>query len=1812
MLTFLILISYLNLSNFPANIYYQEELSQHSSLLDSFLIIDNRYNGQFLYLEQGKNLGYWSDEVFINNFRKLLTEEIQKKEGLSKKRSTEGLIPDLDIDFNMPRGLSAILGEGGHIEVEGFEEIDVELKQTRQTLREESYSSFPQIVLKERLNAKIEGTVGEKLHVEIDQDQDRLEQDNVMKIWYGGRDGMDSQIEDDIVQELRLGHIQESGSEKLFGIATRGGMGSTSFNLSAGKLESDETSGSDAVNISSDSIVLNEEDYLREEYFYIGLPHPSDSLISYGLFKGYNTTVRPSTLMDLEGNLISEEAYFLELVEGEDYKLGEFVMQDRPPLPYFHMLKKYDISGKRLGVYLVYADSTGKIDTLGRIERDPEDSTIIDYTLYQLKSDDPDPSDPSWNYQMRNIYRFGTSDPSRIEVEIYRKVSAGNNIRTNNEKREYSEVLGITTPEGKVISSRILRDEGCIVFPDSFPFLNPGLDADTVPEIYRELPGSYTNERYGDNYGIVVKTTSASSGSFRLKSNGPIIEGSEKLTVDGRLLKKGIDYKINYMSGQVELLNRGELPPDAKINYEFRSQPFFSFDSKYKAQLNVKAKPFENSNLDFDLNFLSRSDKGVFHPTVGKEPSNMTLGKVDFSLNREPEFLNNLFGNLPFVDEDSKSGFNINGSYGFSLPNPATSGKSYLDDMESVDQPVPVNLGAGLWYYCSQPDSSVNIDDLAKLDWFTDLNYPKSRIFPEFSKTSSSDRLTNALVLYFRPDNVDNWGGIMRTFNPRHNLSQKNFLEVWIKADEGEMIFEMGDKMSEDLIRWGKSSTGADSIIPPNGEWDTEDKNGDGDLQDGEDTGLDGIKMDDDDWTYYPDSLDDGVDDCVIKPKSFSDSLKTHNNEGNNRLDSEDLNRDYTFETENNFFRYKIDITSGEYLAKEGLDGWKVFIIPLKDSSSFEKIGDPSFEDIVYTRMWFKGMNEDTRITVGKIDIVGSKWENKGVRLVSNDSLNTSGGDFKVSSRNTFEDEDYVPPVELIKETGGYAFRKEQSLALEIDSLTEDNYCLIQNYLNLPIKTGGRGYDFRLYSALNFYTQYNGNTSDSAEVFLRLLTDSNNYYQYKTTAYLNDWDTVDVSFEKFTDLKIDNGDTIDGKYSLKGSPSLKSISFLQLGVVNNSNQTLKGEVLIDDIILTGADNRMGSDLDLNISTNVGDLITNVSYNIGRKSANYKNRLDALRELGDKEVASNTFRITADAGKFLNGMFNCPVAFSIGESHKTPIYKINSDVSLLPEQAESLTEKRYSRDITASVARRSTSDNWFLKHTIDNVKLSGSYREEKSLNPLKKADTTISTTGSIRYNLPLPRLSLPVFSSESSSLLPKEAEFRTSYEYKETESYNYKDSLYEKLTLPFKKELSSYAGITFEPIRWLDVDYSINATNDLRERESFSESFSLSELGQAASLREEINAKHRSEQFGFNNLNITYRSNFNQNHETEYSKSLGDSLDVRNCKQQRTIRISDNIQLSSILEKIPLISRFSKSLSPLRFSANFNKDGDFSYLSSQPDYKFRYGFESLPDTSLFERVEKTDGGYYNEVYTISSGFSSSKINLKVDARYTHKGPDRLQKENTQTPRETRELSWPDISVDFPNIQKYVPFIDNYVRRASVSFSIGEDTSSIIGIGEKDFFEGSYSSDMSMSLDMDFKNGLGVTITPNFNSNRNYPDSKLNRRGSSKGVSVNCDYTIKPSSEGFPLLFFGRVKFDKPVTLRASFTYKENLGYKTDSYGDEAKSEDNSTITFNLTGNYNFSETVSGGLTIDFRNYKNRKIGDLSSTSYGGSFNVRLKF
>ena len=98
----------------------------------------------------------------------------------------------------------------------------------------------------------------------------------------------------------------------------------------------------------------------------------------------------------------------------------------------------------------------------------------------------------------------------------------------------------------------------------------------TVPEIYFYESG---NTKVQSSKYFMKYFTKSRSSEIRL-GRPNIIEGSEKVTANGRVLTKGTDYRIDYDFGRVTLLSEEATDPNADIDIDFEYAPFLAVQKK--------------------------------------------------------------------------------------------------------------------------------------------------------------------------------------------------------------------------------------------------------------------------------------------------------------------------------------------------------------------------------------------------------------------------------------------------------------------------------------------------------------------------------------------------------------------------------------------------------------------------------------------------------------------------------------------------------------------------------------------------------------------------------------------------------------------------------------------------------------------------------------------------------------------------------------------------------------------------------------------------------------------------------------------------------------------------------------------------------------------------------------------------------------------------------------------------------------------------------------------------------------------------------
>ena len=148
-----------------------------------------------------------------------------------------------------------------------------------------------------------------------------------------------------------------------------------------------------------------------------------------------------------------------------------------------------------------------------------------------------------------------------------------------------------------------------------------------------------------------------------------IVPNSETVTLNSAVLKKGIDYTINYDSGTVDFSIQQATDPTANLVITYEENEIISFDQKLLAGTHLKYDFNEYSFLTGGLYYYNQSivnDK----VNVGNEPMRNFIWNIAGRYRQDVDFLTKGVDMLPLIETSKPSSFNIEGEYAEVYPNP--------------------------------------------------------------------------------------------------------------------------------------------------------------------------------------------------------------------------------------------------------------------------------------------------------------------------------------------------------------------------------------------------------------------------------------------------------------------------------------------------------------------------------------------------------------------------------------------------------------------------------------------------------------------------------------------------------------------------------------------------------------------------------------------------------------------------------------------------------------------------------------------------------------------------------------------------------------------------------------------------------------------------------------------------------------------------------------------------------------------------------------------------------------------------------------
>jgi hypothetical protein len=1792
-----------------------------------------------------------------------------------------------EIPVKFPKMVSRIIGEGGPgLKVSGYRRISFSGRSTWEeglvNTATSRQSKFPSLTMEQQSAFSITGTIGSKISVKVDQNSQRTSDlANTLQLRYQGD-------EDEIIQTVEAGNTNLSvgsgtvgyGETKqgLFGIKTTARIAGWNLTMITSQDKGSTEKAEFKAGAETKADVIRDYEYLERTFYdlgYTGDFSAGDSIVEIKLFKS-NTTINSATATNPAPSGVAyvnpqdtlavyPEGTFLrrfQEIDPEDY----FVQREQHWIQFFRTPDKNDIVAT---YYIVRHSNPFSYDTVGFV-RDSCTSAEGEICMHLklIKPDNPKPTDYTWDYEWKNVYFLNSKYIERegFHLDIYKGTPNAENTTVDKNYQDstlYLRVFGLDQldlnaapkPDGIVDYRQIDFGLGYLIFPNRHPFAPTpssayytGNPADSLKE---KVESIYSSNQLQDKveeskYYIYVQSSSRKT-QYSL-GHAPIIEGSEVVTLNGTPLKRDQDYTIIYETGDITFINPDALSPTANLSVDYDYAPLLSVEKK--SMFGMMAEYNVGNNFKFGTVGIYKSDKtSEDRPRVGQEPSRNFIWGSNLAFNTSPTIITRMLNLIPWVKTDAQSRLDFRGDVAQSIPNPNTINQAFIDDFEGSLEYTDLSIRRGVWTLSSPPQEK-DLFQRCKMWWYNPYDQVLiTDIWPNKEVERNAER-TNVMELKFFPrephqpsnpnfDSVlveNSWNGIMRPLYPgAYDQTRTKFLEVWVSGSKGILHVDLGE-ISEDL--------NGDKIL------NTEDKprNGqrDGILDDDEDLGLDTL-TDAQEQQVLQSSLPDPSGDNWNYDDRYNYS-HINGTQGNREdpdrgrhPDTEDINSNSTLDLTNSYFEYDIDLSQTKFLGDlTDTAGWRLYRIPLKDPANYRTVGSPDWTDVRFARIWVSH-NENAAIDIASIQLVGNRWQNQGVSSITNRQTPLPLGtnpeeDFEVYVVNTHENPGYQPPPKvagtLNRQTG--VREKEQSLVL--------------NYSQLKPYHQGSAYRILLYQPED-YTSYRylkmyvhgPDNPENVRFFLRLGTDSSNYYEYHTILYPG-WDErneVNIDFDQITALKayarsnnsstsFTSIDTSAGPYRVKGSPTLTQVRWFSMGVVNIDTvyfQPVSGEVWVDEMRVTDIRKEKGVAGSMSLIATMADL-GNLSFSYKQQDSQYRS-LTASKGSGTNHVDYQFNLSSFQLHRFLPVSIGyiLPLSFSYSRNMDLPKWESGSDIILPKELRESEKRESVTKSIGFSPTFNYPTQNWLLGLTLKRMTHSVIYSSSRSTSITNPVQNSNSTTFNGGYTLPLgKRRELKPFGWLKGSLIPKSftqmgfslLPDNLGVTGSLSEARLHSEDNVGNITDVHTKILTGNltAGASF--IRSIPLTYTMSTNRNMIDPNTIKYSLNPknAKLGVETRYTETFSAKYAPSWLAFLNANFTFNSGYNENADQTDSRNVGNTRYVTNDNSRVAgITLDWNKLLGSakkgekpfLLNPFHLLRILTRRIDPV--SLNYRKNQSFakSGLLRRPSWRYRLGFTENPGVESSGLSQSTDQIKIADAYSAKSGISL--LATHISANYSKNTNRTIATEATKS----ISTRFPDFGFNFNRLGNFKLFKRFFT---AVTYNFGYfkqvEESGNERTGETISRSTAKSFSPLASFSLDWKKGIRTSIKYTRDTKK---IENLRVVGGNQSISIDYNNSISVSNSytfsaphGIKLPFLRKIRFNSNMTLTVNLAQSSKKTRSSVGGNPYNVTADNSNFNSSASAGYSFSTQVTGGMNVEWGDTNDKKTRRKTHTRALGIF------
>lgn len=1010
------------------------------------------------------------------------------------------------------------------------------------------------------------------------------------------------------------------------------------------------------------------------------------------------------------------------------------------------------------------------------------------------------PGQATWPLEMHQVYRLDSSadvETSSLELAIsLGHLAAGATFRQHAGRQvPLLRLFGLDddAPADRIDAAHVFRPgtdlDGFgsdalrgtfVIFPTLEPFGRPppvpsegmsaleaaaALGTDANPAIYEERDPVIRkgSSRFRLNFRYRVRLEGLLS-SFNLGAFG-IRDGSERITVDDRLLTRGIDYVVDYDLGLVTLLNPVSVlgsNPEAEIRATWEQNALFEVAPTTVVGLSSRTRLGPYGELAL-VGMYQAEQAMVRRPQLGMEPGAVMLGGASGRLAFQADWITRALQAIPGLAVDSTARLDMTGELALSAPEPNRKGATYLDDFEATDQ-TPLSLDAVDWRLGSAPQNS---DGISELGWpFTvenavplvwqdryledgrDVGFLTATEIDKQIALAGAQLAERVLYLSVGGDGAvvppPQWRSITTVLSTTgRDLSRAEYLEFYAAplssgVQQATLIIDIGS-VSEDAFYFDDAGA-LEGVTATNRPW------GRGVLDEEARLALREV------WGPLQDARGLWGQSCEAdrRPVPRGDP-RANCTVHNGRPDSEDLNANGVLDdVDGPHFRYVVRLDgSSPYLVRDQAETgqpFRLFRIPLRGPGgvAVQNASDATWRFAKHIRLTVVKPSTGTgTLALARFRIGGSRWTKRQIHGIMAGAVGDQPGagsgtaQLRVGPVSKLTDGDaYRSPPGVLDEAqdpkaaigaGGVEFN-EKSLRLRWDDLPGGERAEV--YFRYPQQSRS----FLEYRSLRLWAvARSGSWGEGGDhrLQVRLGTDERNYYLYQTPlnpAAAGDVTSGDwlpervIDFEVWLGLKaeaerimIEGGRTgpgplvvwnADSTYAVvmqdrARAPNLASVRELGFAVYNAGAGDGTGEVWLDDLRLDAGAREAGFAGRVDVDLAAGGFLS-AGLSFGGRGGRFRQLDDVATYQANDELAVNA---TAELGRFAPAAWGLamPLTASYVRRSLDPLFLQGTDVRA--ERLEGLRDAGSSRRRVGLALRKTTpSSNPLVSALIDGTSL----------------------------------------------------------------------------------------------------------------------------------------------------------------------------------------------------------------------------------------------------------------------------------------------------------------------------------------------------------------------------------------------------------------------------------------------------------------------------------------------------------------------------